>query len=203
MLLFLAGILVGALFTLPIVPYELPDGAATILGAVTGAGIAVASATWMNQQKERRHTARLNIAAQTVSSELVRRACTCLEIIAALDGSITPMNSLQKYKFDYLAEAGAKALTDFEEMKPSFTQNPGNLLTYVNLRNGVEELLNASKKILENNDSLTIFNKQLKQREANPNAKHPPMIPVMRHSKGELNLKLRDLEFHLRQIGSW
>lgn len=108
MLLFLAGILVGVLFLLPIIPYELPDSAATILGAATGAGIAVASAVWMNQQKERRHTWRLNIAAQTVASELIERANVCLGIITSLDGRGTPMNSLQRYKFEYLSESGVK-----------------------------------------------------------------------------------------------
>lgn len=97
----------------------------------------------------------------------------------------------------------SKALEDLEELKPSFSQNPGDLLIYVHLRNGIHDVLSASKNIIENDNALSAYQRQAKQREANPSVRHPPMIAAMLHSKGELDLKLRDLEFYMEQVGSW
>lgn len=56
---FLVGIGTGMVLCLPILPVELPDSIAQIIGAGLGAGIAVGGAAWVAGNKARQHSAAL------------------------------------------------------------------------------------------------------------------------------------------------
>lgn len=51
---FLAGAALGTTIALPVLDVELPDGVATLWGAILGAGIAVYGAAWITGHRERR-----------------------------------------------------------------------------------------------------------------------------------------------------
>ena len=201
----LIGALIGALFSsLPLFPYKLPDSAATIFGAAVGAFIAVASAAWVAQRKDWQHRFRLNAALGIPASNVSERGAVCLEVLRELRGRSTPLSSLQVAKFTHLEDACVQALSDLSELKPAFTHNPGDLLSFVQVKKAVEAVLLSSMGIRENDGKLAEIRKHIDRRAENPDASHPPMPPIaFSHSPDELDNRLWKLQAALNRVGEW
>lgn len=202
----LVSLLIGALFSsLPLVPFKLPDSAATILGAAVGAGIAVASASLVTQRKDWQHRAHMHSALDTAVSEVLVRAQVCMEIMRELRGAITPFHSLQAYKFEYLEEACRDSLSDLSELKPAFTHSPGDLLLFLEVKKAVECIQHSGMCIQENNKLLAEYKRQTDHRTSDPDGAHPAMTnPVpLRHSPDELGNRIWKLEAAMKRAQDW
>jgi hypothetical protein len=70
---FFAGAILGLLICLPLLPYELPESSANVIGAALGAVFAVWGAAWVADLKERKHQQYLVRAIEsTIQPTLLR-----------------------------------------------------------------------------------------------------------------------------------
>lgn len=202
----LVSLLIGALFSsLPLIPYKLPDSAATILGAAVGAGIAVASASLITQRKDWQHRASMYSALDTAVSEVVERARVCMEIMRQLRGTSVPFHNLQAYKFEYLEAACKEALSDLADLKPAFSHSPADLLLFVAVKKAVEGVQISGTGIQENNKLLAEQKKNADRMAADPDGAQPStqsFVPFS-HSPDELDNRIWGLESAMRRAEDW
>jgi hypothetical protein len=71
---FCGGALAGVLICLPVIPWELPDSSANVIGAALGALIAVWGAAWVSLRKERESTLMAAKALEATMTPVLSRA---------------------------------------------------------------------------------------------------------------------------------
>lgn len=77
---FLLGCLAGLILCLPLVPYQMSDATASLLGAAIGAGAAVSAAYWVATEPERRRSRALGIRSMVSTVEGLQSFIRCIDL---------------------------------------------------------------------------------------------------------------------------
>lgn len=121
-LLFALGLAAGVLLRLPLLPYVLPDGVSTLLGAIVGAALAVLGAAWISERKEYEARRSLRASVEEILKKLTDSTRRYEEIVSLKGGSERSMEDEKEVAFEAERVKGRaqEALDLIEDLKPIF-----------------------------------------------------------------------------------
>ncbi|CAN7394598.1 hypothetical protein LJR143_002228 [Pseudoxanthomonas sp. LjRoot143] len=152
------GVLLGALFCMPIVPYTIPESSAALLGAAVGSLVTVSAAWWLSTHKERQ--------ARAEGRELIRRQLWAFrtEFAQAMDDVAAALSEGQdserweplRKRLEGVSGQAPAAMGSIDDLRPLFvTLGPHGVLcragltrAITNARDRIDDVLNRGMGFL-------------------------------------------------------
>lgn len=120
---FFIGAFLGVVICLPLIPFELPEGHASLIGAAFGAFVAVWGAAWVTDGQSRRNQAIAREEIETVVRPTINRFDRLIiDLEAAIDAGEGAGLELATERADAIRNECRSIFTWLREAKPLFYQ---------------------------------------------------------------------------------
>lgn len=142
-LLFALGLTAGLFLRLPLLPYVLPDGISTLLGAIIGAALAVFGAAWISERKEYEARKSLRTSVEVILKTLTDSTRRYEELVRVKGGSERSIEDEKEVEFEAerVRRRAQEALDLIEDLKPIFIACGSTaMLAYQHIGNAVHRV---------------------------------------------------------------
>lgn len=196
---FLAGIGLGLLIALPILPFKLPASSAQLIGAFLGAAIAVTGAMWISSHKEKKFRFELRLATKSVYETYKVTLFEGLEKLHAREGQTKPLGRDDIELLESAKRMSEVTKQSIEDLRPAFQSTPMDFIIY-------RQLIGAMDRIIRYFDAEFDRQKAREKREAQERQAHlnnpdMPKATPQPFSQKELNEGFEDADSVIGTVG--
>lgn len=142
-LFFALGLTAGLFLRLPLLPYVLPEGISTLLGAIIGAALAVFGAAWVSERKEYEERKSLRTSVEAILGTVTDSTRRYEDLVQVKGGAEHSMEDEREVELEAERARGRaqEALDLIEDLKPIFVARGATaMLAYQHIGNAVRRV---------------------------------------------------------------